>query len=205
MTGSKAAPMGRLEADSVRVLSGISGSVDAIAKVRSTPSSTERDEGTVSDGGLLTSLTEMVSVCVLVSEPSETTIAIAIVAGPWASVGVQVKTPAEVIAAPEGAPGPNVNVKVFAGMSASVAVAVKVRRVCSFTVLSPTGLRVGDRFASLTVTTIVSESNLAGEPLSVTVMVTEYRPGPCDSEGVQLNTPVTGSIVEPAGAPEPNE
>ena len=178
MTGSKVAPVGRLEADRVRVLTGISGSVDAIAKVTSAPSSMVWDEGTVSDGGLLTSLTEMVSVCELVSEPSEMIIVTAITDGPWASVGVQVKIPAEVIAAPEGAPGPNVNVKVFAGMSASVAVAVKVRRVCSFPVLSPTGMRVGGRFASLTVMAMFSESNLAGEPLSVMIIVTEYRPGP---------------------------
>jgi len=44
---------------------------------------------------------------------------------------------------------------------------------------------------------------IAGEPLSVTRTVTEYVFGPWASVGVQLNTPVTGSMPAPGGFPVP--
>ena len=54
------------------------------------------------------------------------------VPGPWASVGVQVKTPVfESILAPVGAPTSRLNIKLLAGRSASVAIAVKVNSVSS--------------------------------------------------------------------------
>src|SRR5437762_607748 len=39
----------------------------------------------------------------------------------------------------------------------------------------------------------------AGEPLSVTTTVIVLTLGPCDSAGVQLMAPVSGTIVIPAG------
>ena len=57
--------------------------------------------------------------------------------GPWASVGVQVKLPPVVMAAPAGAPASRVKVRVLAGRSASVAVAVKLIRASSLPLWLP--------------------------------------------------------------------
>ena len=57
--------------------------------------------------------------------PSSATIISTVnVPGPSASVVVQLKSPPGVIAAPAGAPTPRLNASKFAGVSASVAVAV---------------------------------------------------------------------------------
>ncbi len=77
---------------------------------------------------------------------------------PWASVGVQVKTPAEVIAAPAGAPGLSEYVSVFAGRSASVALAVNVSSLPSAIVLLPIGASTGSVRTSITDTVMDSES-----------------------------------------------
>ena len=86
--------------------------------------------------------------------PSETIILTVYLAGPWAEVGVQEKTPAGVIVAPDGklAEGAELRekVKVWAGMSGSVAVVVKVRTASARTVLSLTGASTGASFTSLT-------------------------------------------------------
>src|SRR5207244_2612561 len=84
------------------------------------------------------------------------------------SSGVQVKTPVPaLILAPAGAPT-RLKVSVLAGRSGSVAVAVKVSKWPSSTVLLPRGPRTGGRFTSRTVTVMVSSANRLGEPLSVT-------------------------------------
>ncbi len=57
----------------------------------------------------------------------------------------------------------------------------------------------GAALASLTVTVSVSRSESVGLPLSVTTTSNVNVPGPCDSVGVQLNRPVVGSILAPAG------
>ncbi len=105
------------------------------------------------------------------------------------------------IDAPAGAPASRLKVKLFAGRSGSLAVAVKVSAVPSSTVLSPMAARTGDALTSFTVTVIVSESLNAGEPLSVTRTVIVNEPGPCASVGVHVKTPVLGLIDAPDGAP----
>ena len=54
---------------------------------------------------------------------------------------------------------------------------------------------------SLTTTVKLFASLKLGEPLSVTRTLIVLVPGPCDSPGVQVNTPVTGSRLAPVGAP----
>ena len=75
----------------------------------------------------------------------------------WPAVGVQVKAPAEVMAAPAGTVPASVKVRVSPA-SGSVAVAVKASWVSAVAVLSPTGLRTGAAFAADTTTSIVSQS-----------------------------------------------
>ena len=70
------------------------------------------------------------------------------------SVGVQVNTPADVMAAPDGNVPSNENVK----ESSSDAVAVKVSSTNSFTVWSPMVFSTGATLTSRTVTVNVSES-----------------------------------------------
>src|SRR6185503_17850096 len=55
-----------------------------------------------------------------------------------------------------------------------------------------------------TVTWISSESLRLPVPLSVTMTVIGYVPGPCASVGVQVNAP-PAVIAAPAGAPAPSE
>src|SRR5580765_7037 len=86
-------------------------------------------------------------------------------------------------------------------MSASVAVAVKVKRLSSFTVRSVGAVSTGAELTSLTVIVMVCAALMAGKPLSVTRTVIEAVLGPCASVGVQLKTPVDGSMPAPAGAP----
>src|SRR5262245_14529795 len=104
------------------------------------------------------------------------------------------------MAAPAGAPGSRLKVSVLAGTSASVAVAVKVSVLPSLTDLLPMAARIGATLTSLTVMLIVWESLRAGEPLSVTRTVTEKVAGPWVSVGVQVKTPVAGSMLAPLGA-----
>ena len=42
-----------------------------------------------------------------------------------------------------------------------------------------------------------------GTPLSVTITLMKFVPGPCDSSGVQLNAPLSGLTVAFVGAPVP--
>ena len=106
------------------------------------------------------------------------------------------------IAAPVGAPESKLNVRLLAGRSASLAVAVKLSSTPSSTVWLPIGSSTGATLSSPTVMVIVSESSSAGVPSSVTRTVTSNVPGPSASLGVQLNAPVVGSIAAPVGAPE---
>src|SRR5882672_966097 len=83
--------------------------------------------------------------------------------------GVQVKTPlAGLMIAPAGAPGSRLKVRLCAGRSGSVAVAVKVRFEPAVTVLLPMVASTGGRFTSLTVMVMISKALVTGEPLSVT-------------------------------------
>src|SRR5207237_630670 len=120
------------------VLAGRSGSVAAAVKVSRVPSLTVRLPIDDSVGDKFTSLTTRVTdwVALIGGVPLSVTITRnELVLGPWASVGVQVKTPlGELMLAPTGAPGSRLNARILVGISESVAVAVKVRAVCSLTV-----------------------------------------------------------------------
>src|SRR5262249_50161917 len=89
--------------------------------------------------------------------------------GPWASVGVQVKTPVLVLmAAPAGAPGSRLKVSVCP-TSGSVAVAVNVYSACSGMVtLAGTPDNTGGWLTAVTFRVIDFSSNRLGLPLSVT-------------------------------------
>src|SRR5438876_10950051 len=88
--------------------------------------------------------------------------------------------------APKGAPASSVKVNALAGTSASVAVTVKVKRFPSTTLRFPIGVNTGGALTSLTTMLIVSAALIFGEPLSVTVNVTEFVLGPCASVGVHV-------------------
>src|SRR6266581_3049900 len=135
-------------------------------------------------------------------EPSSVTrIVTVLVAGEKPIGGVQVKTPlVALIVAPAGAPGSRVNVNELAGMSASVAMAVKVSRLPSVTGLSVMGAKTGALFTSLTMTVKLLVSLSGGMPLSVTRTVMTLVLGPCASVGVQVSTPVAGLRLTPVGA-----
>src|SRR5438309_2625202 len=98
-------------------------------------------------GAVFTSVTTIVIVCAALKLPkplSFTRTVTAAVLGPWASLGVQVNMPvAGSMLAPAGAPGSRLKVKVCAGLSASVAEAVKVKRLPSLIVLLLSGTRTG--------------------------------------------------------------
>jgi len=87
--------------------------------------------------------------------------------------GVQLKIPvALLIVAPAAAPV-RLNILAFAGMSASVALAVKARGVLTVTVLLPIAAKTGATFTSFTVIENPVEALWgAGVPLSVAVTVT---------------------------------
>src|SRR6266704_3227980 len=134
-------------------------------------------------------------------EPSSVTrIVTVLVAGEKPIGGVQAKTPlVALIVAPAGEPGSRVNVNELAGMSASVAMAVKASRLPSFTVLSLIGTKTGALFTSLTMTVKLLVSLSGGLPLSVTRTLMTLVLGPCASLGVQVSTPVAESSVMPLG------
>jgi len=81
-----------------------------------------------------------------------------------------------------------------------VAVAVKVSRANSATDLSPISANTGATLTSFTVTVICSSSQSTGEPLSQTLTLKVYSPGPWASVGVQLKRPLVELIDAPVGA-----
>src|SRR5262245_58831759 len=91
-----------------------------------------------------------------------------LVLGPWASVGVHVKTPLTgLMAAPAGGSS-RLNVSVSPGPSGSVAVRVRVRVVPSFTVWFGMVASTGARFTEPTTAMKLLVSLSGGDPLSVT-------------------------------------
>src|SRR5437879_4019540 len=122
------------------------------------------------------------------------------VLGPCASLGVQLITPlAALIVIPVGALT-SAKVSVLAGRSASVALALTLRPVCSSIVWLAGTLNTGARFTSVTVTVKLFVALKAGTPLSVTLTLTTFVLGPCASLGVQLITPLAGLMLMPRGA-----
>jgi hypothetical protein len=154
-------------------------------------------------GALFTSFT--VTVKLLVSlrlgEPlSVTRTVTGLLLGPCDSVGVQLNTPLPLlIVIPDGAPASRLYVKVLAGTSPSLAVAVNVKVLPSLIVWLAMAAKTGALFASFTVTVKLLVSLRLGEPLSVTRTVIVFVLGPCDSLGVQLNTPLLALMLAPDG------
>ena len=116
----------------VKALAGRSASIAVFVMMIVLPAKFVRSAIAARTGAVFTSFTTTVKLCVAVKvgTPSSATCTEKVfVLGPWASVGVQVMTPLESIAAPEGA----VNVYVRVPPSGSVATVATVRRVCSLT------------------------------------------------------------------------
>src|SRR5262245_47858 len=85
-------------------------------------------------------------------------------------------------------------------MSASEATLVTDTRVSITVTWFGTGMRTGRRFISRTwIVTFVVVVRL-GAPSSVTRMLTVTICGPCASDGIHENWPVTGSMAAPIGA-----
>src|SRR5436309_846173 len=78
---------------------------------------------------------------------------------------------------------------------------VKDRVLPSVTVLLPMAASEGAPFNSVTTMPNVSAALMAGEPLSVTRTVTVFVLGPWASDGVQVNRPLVGLMLAPAGKP----
>src|SRR5204863_174172 len=182
--------------EKVSVFAGTSESVAEAVKVTGVPTVPVLFPIVASTGAEFTSFT----VIVIAAEPLSTgdplsvaTMVTGYVPGPCASVGVQLKAPVPApIVAPVAAGVPSVSdqVIVLAGISESVAVAVKASVASSFTVLFPGFVTTGAEFTSFTVIENPAEPLSGGLPLSVAVTVTGYTPGPCASVGVQLKAPV---------------
>src|ERR1051326_2767575 len=119
---------------------------------------------------------------------------------PCDSLGVQVNTPlVGLMLAPAGAPESREKVNWFAGISGSLALALKVSRTPSLAVLFPIEVSTGGLFDSRTTTVKVLWALNGGWPLSVTVRVRVLVEGPCASVGVQLKTPLEGLMLAPEG------
>ena len=111
----------------------------------------------------------------------------------WPAVGVQVKAPAEVMAAPAGTVPASVKVRVSPA-SGSVAVAVKASSVPAVAVLSPTGSRTGAAFAADTTTSIVSQSERSPSETHTSKVWVPTWP----AVGVQVKAPAE-VMAAPAG------
>ena len=174
---SPAVPSSRLN---INVCTGISLSVAVAVKVRVSNSSISWSPIGSKTGAKFTSYTATVIVSQTIAMPSLTQTSKVFPPGPWASVGVQVNTPVEgLMLAPVGTwpavPSCKLKVKIFAGISASVAVAMKVNSMSSSVALFPIGPRTGATLTSFTVTVMVSQS-LSAPSLTQTSNV--YTPGP---------------------------
>src|SRR5262245_38236186 len=121
------APAGAPTRLKVGVLAGRSESFQPAVKVSVLPSSIDAVTGTpVSVGSLLTSRTCSVTGASVWSMPSLTRTIKLWSPGPWASLGVQVKTPVEGLIEALAGAFTREKVKPWAGTSASVALAVKL-------------------------------------------------------------------------------
>jgi hypothetical protein len=153
VVGSIAALAGAPTSEYVSVFTGTSGSVADAVKLSAKPHSPDWAGIAARTGARFTSLTVTV-ICSSSDNagvpPSVTRTVKVYVPGPSVSVGVQLNVPDPApIEAPAGAPT-RPYVRVLAGKSASVAVAVNVRAVSSLTFLSPIAASTGATFTSFT-------------------------------------------------------
>src|SRR6266571_901684 len=129
---------------------------------------------------------------------SKTRTVTVLVLGPWASVGVQAMVPLDETVRPVG-PDTSAKVRVLAGRSESVAVAVALSAVCSAMVCVPGTVSTGAVFTSVTITRKLLVTLMLGVPSSKTRTVTVLVLGPCASVGVQVMAPLV-SMLAPVGA-----
>src|ERR1051326_9244616 len=159
--------------------------------------------GTVSTGARFTSLTTTLKLFVALRlglPLSLTRTVTRFVLEPWSSTGVQLIAPLlPSMLMPAGAVN-RAKVSVLAGISASVAVALTLKVVCSATVWSPGTVSTGARFTSFTITLKLFVALRLGLPLSLTRTVTRFVLGPWLSPGVQVIAPLLLSMLMPAGA-----
>src|SRR6266852_6114632 len=186
----------------VNELAGMSASVAMAVNISRLPSFTVLSLMGAKTGALFTSLTMIVKLLVSLNggvPSSVTRTVMMLVLGPCASLGVQVSTPvAESSVIPLG-PATRRNVRVFAGISGSVAELVTIKVVSSLIVCVDGTVSIGALFTSLTMTVKLLVSLNGGLPLSVTRTVMTLVLGPCASVGVQFRTPMAESSVIPLG------
>src|SRR5204863_360169 len=184
VAGLMVMPVGALTKAKVKLLAGMSASIALAFTFSVVCSAIVWSAGTVNTGARFTSLTVTVNVLVTLraGTPLSVTLTLtAFVLGPCASVGVQLIAPLPgLMVMPVGALT-KAKVKLLAGISASVALALTFSVVCSLIVWSAGTVSTGARFTSLTVTVKVLVTLWAGTPLSVTLTLTAFVLGPCAS------------------------
>src|SRR6185436_13524872 len=157
----------------------------------------------VTTGTMFISVTTIVTFCTALrmgTPLSDTRTVMTFVLGDCVSVGVQVKTPLlELMLAPTGAMPSSVKRSRCTGTSGSNAWAVKLIWFPSLPARLAIGVSTGGKFASVTSMVTVTELLIGGEPLSMTRTVKMFVLGPCVSDGVQLNTPLSGLMAAPTG------
>ena len=121
--------------------------------------------------------------------------------GPCAAVGVQLNRPLPGLILAPGGGASKLKLSTFAGTSTSSAVMVNVSVLSSLIVLSKIGSSTGALFTSFTTTVKLFAALKLGDPLSLTRTLIVFVLGPCVSLGVQVNIPVAGLMLAPAGAP----
>src|SRR3954470_7653050 len=137
-------------------------------------------------GGRPSSVTRTVNWFVVLASESE----VAHVSTPFVALIVDVG----------GAPGSRLKVTPFAGISGSVAELEIVRMDPTWSARLATGARIGGAFVSSTYTVNICVDICAGGPGSMIYTIIKFVLGPCNSVGVQVNKPLVGSIIAPAGA-----
>src|ERR1044072_8401260 len=198
------APGGWLESENVSVCAGRSESVAVAVNVYGASSGIVADAGTpASTGAEFTSVTWRVIdfVSLRAGLPLSVTLTVEVESpGPGASVGVHVKAPVLTSMLAPGGGVSSENASVCVGASESLAVAVSVSAASSGMVADAgPPASTGAEFTSFTWMLIDLVSLSAGLPLSVTLTVNVYSPGPCASAGVQVKTPVLTSMLAPVG------
>src|SRR5439155_1592884 len=156
--------------------------------------------GTVNVGWVFTSVTMTwkLLVALMLGVPlSKTRTVTVLVLGPCASLGVQAMAPLVETVSPLG-PDTNAKVRVLAGTSPSVAVALTLSRVSSGLVCAPGTLTLRCALPFFTMTWKLLVALMLGVPLSKTRTVTVLVLGPCASLGVQAMAPLV-ETVSPLG------
>ena len=148
--------------ENVSVWLGRSASVAVTLKLKSVPTAAGLVPTGVTMGAVLTSRTTTVTVCVLdrAGVPSSVTTRVnRLVAGPWASVGFQVKTPLADTLAPGATSPTRLKVSSCNGQSESVAAAAKAIATPSSAINSPMAANCGGVLVWLSARTLIRETS----------------------------------------------